>query len=335
MRFYRCVSTPKLKEKRYLDHIQMTIGIIGSRKFEGEDYASQGWTVFSPRLTIYGFDADADACQKMNSELEISSIDWREKHFPLALWNTPGKATLFITKDPGSSSLYQPEQSYIERFVINSLHMELVSTTEIEVTTLDAFCQSQGIDEIDFLQIDVQGADLQVLEGASWLLERSVLAIKVEVEFTKSYANQPLFRDVDQYLTNHGFTLFDITNMNYDYRRSSPLFSQTHPGTLIWADAFYFRDLIQKNCNISLKTPEQILKLACIADILDFTDYAVELLEYLTLRYGNDKTYNFADPIIELLAQVPDLVEKGLDSLPIVSRIRNYASRDSLQKYKL
>ncbi|HCF29223.1 MAG TPA: FkbM family methyltransferase [Cyanobacteria bacterium UBA11049] len=305
----------------------MTVGIVGSRKLEDEDPGSQGWNIFSPHLTIYGFDADVDACNKMNAELESRQVEWREKHIPLALWNAPGKATLYINKDPGSSSLYPPNESYIQRYMINSLHMELVSRVEVEVTTLDSFCQAEKIDEIDFLQLDVQGAELRVLQGASRLLEDSVLAIKVEVEFTRLYKNQPLFSDVDVYLRNQGFTLFDLTNMQRDYRRSSPIFSPAHPGLLIWADAFYFRDLIQGDCSTHLKTPERILKLACIADALNFTDYAVELLEYLTLRYGNDRNYNFADHIIELLLQCPEVVEQGLDSLPIVTRIRNYANR--------
>jgi FkbM family methyltransferase len=327
---------PSLKQSGHLDQIQMTVGIVGSRKLEGEDYASQGWNMFSPNLNIYGFDADADACKKMNADLELNKIAWTEKHIPLALWNTPGKATLYVTKHPGSTSLYQPDQSYIKRYMGNSAYMELVSTVEIDVTTLDIFCQSEKINEIDFLQIDVQGSELQVLEGASWLLEKSVLAINVEVEFTRLYTKQPLFRDVDMFLSNQGFTLLDLSNRHYDHRRSVPIGTEARPGTLIWADAFYFRDLIREDYNTPLKTPDQILKLACIADILNFTDYAAELLEYLTLRYGSDPKYNCADQIIELLTQIPGQVEEGLlGSWPVVVRIRDYISPFILQKYAL
>ncbi len=77
-----------------------------------------------------------------------------------------------------------------------------------------------------------------------------------------------------------------------------------------------------------MKTPEQILKLACIADILEFPDYGLELLEYLTLNYGNDPTYNFANIIVQQLAQFPELVQNGLSSLPIVTNIRDYVTGD-------
>jgi hypothetical protein len=55
---------PILKKSGHLEQIKMTIGIIGSRKLEGEDYGTQGWNIFSHNLTIYGFDADADSCKQ-------------------------------------------------------------------------------------------------------------------------------------------------------------------------------------------------------------------------------------------------------------------------------
>jgi ubiquinone/menaquinone biosynthesis C-methylase UbiE len=74
----------------------------------------------------------------------------------------------------------------------------------------------------------------------------------------------------------------------------------------------------------NLKTPERILKLACIADILNFPDYTLELLEYLTFHYGSNRNYNFANNIVESLAQFPQLVNIGITSLPAVSRILDY-----------
>jgi hypothetical protein len=88
------------------------------------------------------------------------------------------------------------------------------------------------------------------------------------------------------------------------------------------------RDLIREEISTSLKTPQQIFKLACIADLINFSDYALELLEYLTLQYGTDANYNFANNIIESLAQFPDLVQQGLGSLPVVEKIRDHVSGD-------
>lgn len=314
----------KLKESGHLDGINFTIGIVGSRKLDEEEDGFQRWKLLAPNLTIYGFDADASACQQMNQNHQMQQTNWTEKHIPLALWHEAGKSTLYVTKYPACSSLYSPSSSYIDRFIGNSELIELVSTEEIETTTLDEFCQSEADHQIDFLQVDTQGAELNVLKGAANSLEKSTLAIKVEVEFTPIYNNQPLFSDVDIYLREKGFSLFDFGTLSRDHRRRGGLISKDHPGQLIWTDAFYFRDLIQEPISIDgLYSPDQLLKLACIADILKFYDYALELLEYITWKYGDQEQYNFANHIVEILSEYPRFLKQGLDSLPILERIKH------------
>ena len=328
------VFLPSLKKSGHLNQVHITVCNVGSRKIgDQDDYVSQGWGIFAPQLTIYGFDADADACDEANADINARKVNWTEKHIPLALSNAIGESTLYVTKHPMCSSLYPPNESYLSRFAGLSELVNLDFTVEIETTTLDAFCQSEGIEEIDLLQIDVQGAELQVLEGASSVLARSILAVQAEVEFSHLYVNQPLFADVDTYLRKQGFTLFDLAR-SYRLGACSPIQSQAHPGKLLWGDAFYFRDLIQEDISTQLKTPAQILKLACLADVMNFSDYALELLEYLTLQYGSDKNYNFANNIIESLEQFPDLVQQGLGSLPVVARIRDYISGYNLDSHQ-
>ncbi|AFY80053.1 FkbM family methyltransferase [Oscillatoria acuminata] len=321
------VFLESLKKSGHLDRLHMTLCNVGSRKIESEDdYANKGWGIFAPRLTIYGFDADPDACDRANADLELRQVNWTEKHIPLALGRSVGESTLYVTKDPMCSSLYPPNEPYLDRFAGLSELVNLDFTLEIETTTLDSFCELADIQEVDFLQVDVQGADLDVLEGASRVLKTTVLAVQVEVEFSPLYLNQPLFADVDSYLRKEGFTLFDLAT-SYRPRKRSPLLSRTHPGQLLWGEAFYFRDLIQENSATHFSSPERLLKLACIADIMEFPDYSLELLEYLTLHYGKeDKHYNYAPVIMNTLGKFPQLVQEGLGTLPIVENLREYLS---------
>ncbi|MGB7444687.1 MAG: FkbM family methyltransferase [Coleofasciculaceae cyanobacterium] len=324
------VFLPSLKQSGHLDRIHLTICNVGSRKVgTGDDYASSGWGIFAPKLTIYGFDADADACDAANADLEARQVNWTEKHIPLALGNSVGESTLYVTQNPMCSSLYPPNEPYLGRFAGLPELVNLDFTVELETTTLDTFCQEEGINEIDFLQVDVQGAELQVLEGASNILEKSILAVQVEVEFSHLYVNQPLFTDVDIYLRKQGFTLFDLTKAHRT-RIDSPIVSTARAGQLLWGDAFYFRDLIGEDVSPSLKKPEQIFKLACMADVMNFPDYALELLEYLTLHYGSDAKYNFADNIVESLSQFPELAKQGLGTLAVVDKIKDYVSDKNL-----
>ncbi|QSJ19808.1 FkbM family methyltransferase [Nostoc sp. UHCC 0702] len=316
---------PILKESGKLDEVHITVCIVGSRKITiNDDYCSGGWVELAPNLTIYGFDADPDACEQANKDLAARQVNWQEKHIPVALNNSIGSYPLYVTNQIACTSLYPPNDSYLSRFqkiIPDSFQVDY--TVEIETTTLDEYCEQQGIQEIDFLQVDIQGADLHVLEGSSILLQRSILAIQTEVEFSHLYTNQPLFSDIDIFLRKNDFTLFDLVGCSRYPRARSPICSPQRTGQLLWADAYYFRDLIREDISIQIKSPLQILKLACIADILGFPDYTLELLEYLTVNYGDESKYNFANVIVKSLSQVPDLVERGLDSFAVVGNIRH------------
>jgi FkbM family methyltransferase len=321
-----------LKEHGHLDNVQMTLCNVGSRKTgQYDDYASQAWEMFAPNLAIYGFDADEDACNAANSDLASRNIHWTEKHIPLALGKAVEERTLHVTKHPMCSSLYPPNEPYLARFSGLPELVNLDFEVEMSTTTLDDFCEAEHLNEIDFLQIDVQGADLDVLKGAKQLLERGGLAIQIEVEFSSLYLEQPLFADVDYHLREQGFTLFNLEALSRARRIRSPITSQRRPGQLLWADAFYFRDLLSESPT-TLRSPQRLLKLACIADILDFPDYALEVLEFLTLEYGDDPVYNLAGSIVEGLAQFPELVQNGLSSLPIVQSLQNYLTSVNLSE---
>jgi len=318
-----------LKSSGHLDRVHITICNVGSRKLgKGDDYASGDWGLFAPNLSIYGFDADADACDAANADLENRQVNWTEKHVPLALSKAIGESTLYVTQNPMCSSLYLPNEPYLARFASLPELANLDFTIEMETTTLDVFCQQEGIESIDFLQVDVQGADLQVLQGAEQIL-KTVLAVQAEVEFSHLYVNQPLFADVDTYLRAQDFTFFHTTTA-YVPRARSPIVSAARSGQLLWGDAFYFCDLLQDIEMLHSKTPEQLFKLACIADVLDFPDYTLELLEYLTVNYGSNPAYNFADNIVEGLSQFPRLVQDGLGTLSVVQNIQNYLTNPDL-----
>ena len=135
------------------------------------------------------------------------------------------------------------------------------------------------------------------------------MAIQTEVEFAPIYKNQPLFADVDSHLRQQGFFLQELKELVWISKKSFPGLGynktslppelkagvpQHFSGQLLWGDAFYFQDLIGQSSPVS---PEKLLKQACIADILYFPDYALELLEYLTVNYGSNPQYNFTEVI--------------------------------------
>ncbi len=88
----------------------------------------------------------------------------------------------------------------------------------VETQTLKTFCTNHHIIEIDFIHMDVQGAELMVLEGAADYLQH-IKAIWLEVSTVHLYKNQPLVNDVQDFMQQHNFVLAKncVTGMQGDH----------------------------------------------------------------------------------------------------------------------
>lgn len=81
--------------------------------------------------------------------------------------------------------------------------------TELPMTTLDAITSGTGFASPDFLKLDVQGAELAVLEGASAALA-SAEAILMEVNLLEIYSSVPLLDRAVAFMAERDFRVYDI-----------------------------------------------------------------------------------------------------------------------------
>lgn len=77
---------------------------------------------------------------------------------------------------------------------------------EVEVVRMDTFIRDNKIESIDFLKLDVEGANYEVLEGFGDELSR-VKAIQVEGEYRQYWEGQKLYWDIEQLLKQNNFEL--------------------------------------------------------------------------------------------------------------------------------
>jgi len=136
----------------------------------------------------------------------------RIKTFQLALSNVDGVADFFVSSGSPegvedtdwnfgnkSSSLYPPEPSYKQ-----NEWLRFENKIEVQTQTISSFCKEQSIQKIDFIHMDVQGAELNVLEGAEDKLS-SIDAIWLEVENVSMYKGQPLRKDIEKFMKRSKF----------------------------------------------------------------------------------------------------------------------------------
>jgi len=129
---------------------------------------------------------------------------------------------------------------------------------------------------VDFLELDTQGTELEILKGADRFLASSVVGLQTEVEFSSLYDAQPLFAAVDEYLRGFGFMLFDLTRNRY--RRAAMARDLVTRGQLLWGDAVYLQDYRRFSGDTA---KERVLKLCVVAGLLGFHDYALETCDFV------------------------------------------------------
>lgn len=112
------------------------------------------------------------------------------------LGSSSSKEFPFYKMETGSS-IYS-EQSTVPRDLI-----------KLAMRTLDEVAPSLQENQTAFLKLDVQGAELDILEGAPKTLER-VDVILMEASVVSCNKNAPLIGDVFKKMEELGFILFDI-----------------------------------------------------------------------------------------------------------------------------
>jgi hypothetical protein len=76
--------------------------------------------------------------------------------------------------------------------------------------TLTEIVCSTPLKHIDFLSLDVQGAEFDILKGADQLLKIKCIGVQLEAEFVKIYENQKTFSDINALMESLGFELLDL-----------------------------------------------------------------------------------------------------------------------------
>jgi len=94
-------------------------------------------------------------------------------------------------------------------FVENSHHYKDVKPVVRESAKLDTLVQH--MDHIDYLKVDVQGAELMVLSGATETLKRATF-VQMEVSVIEYNKGGACWFDLDNLLRQHGFYLYDLND---------------------------------------------------------------------------------------------------------------------------
>ena len=185
------------------------------------------WKPFVQFLNYVGVEPD----ERSRSTLLNTKNDFRSYQIlPHALAAKDQSLNFNLCRKPQVSSLYEPNTEFLSRFP-DVERFEVLEEIPTDCVCLD----SVDVPSIDFLKLDIQGGELDVLEGAAKTL-KSALGVELEVEFIDLYREQPLFGSVCTKLSQHEFEFIDFVNLTRWERKAHSGYGQC-----IFGDALFLR----------------------------------------------------------------------------------------------
>jgi FkbM family methyltransferase len=296
-----------------IESLDLQIMDVGSRGGIDEEFLPAAWAT-----TALGFEPEPGECDKLNRG---PSGPWRAAHYlPVALGPTNGDGVLHIPGNPAGASLLELNASMLERFGYKALHLS-EKTLDVKVLTLDSLSDRFGIESIDYIKIDAEGAELCILKSGTEILQQC-LALKIETSFLEQRNKQPLMHEVCAFMSGAGFHLVDIRDVHFWRRRPLP----AHPyvansivpysrGVAAQCDLVFLRE----GSNVS--NQERLIRLLMVSAIMGYFDYAVTIIRS---RAGLETALSrtVGDCVAEL-GRVSKRIGRRIALAEIVSRVRS------------
>jgi FkbM family methyltransferase len=190
------------------------IGDAGARAIIFDVGANRGQTTaryraLFPAATIHAFEPVREFFQTC---LKNTVGDDRVIMNNIALSDTEGEV-MFHETIGGQSSSVLPQGDLIPYYFAAGDFTESRSYP-VKTRSIDSYCLEAHIGQIDILKLDTEGFELNVLKGASRLLQAGrIRVIYSEVNFERFWEKCALYHHLAAFLENFGMDLFALYNV--------------------------------------------------------------------------------------------------------------------------
>jgi FkbM family methyltransferase len=228
------------------------------------------------RTKVVGFEPVRTECDLLNSKFGPV-----HKFLPYVIGDG-GKASFYRCNHTMTSSVFRPDLDVMGPFQNLPEFCEVAEVSEVTTVRLDDIPAAEAS---DYIKLDVQGSEGQVLAGARACLD-SALVVHTEVEFVQIYLGQPLFGDIDAMLRSSGFMFHRFFHLEgRTLRGSGFLDAEGFRSQQLWADAVYIRP----PASWSALSNDRLIKLAVILhQLYGSADFCACLLAIYDRREGTD-----------------------------------------------
>jgi hypothetical protein len=157
---------------------------------------------------------------------------------------------------------------------------DLEGEERLETITLDSCKELEDV-HVDIIKIDAQGLEKAILEGGKSKINQA-LYVETESGFTPNYFGESTQADVDIYMREQGFLLFDLVTYRMPYKNSFSDLTQSK-SQLLWSESVWLRDLIAlySSNDMSLTDADRLifLKMVILCAVLGTYDYGLAVVQ--------------------------------------------------------
>ena len=144
-----------------------------------------------------------ESFQQLERNVKLNELNDRVNMYMTAVGSIEGTAEIFIPETSGSSAAST-----------RNLHNEENHSSQIvPVTTIDAIMSSSGLDKCDLIKIDVEGAELMVLQGAIGTIKKHKPVIFAELlrKWSSHFSYNP--NSVLELLAGFGYQCWGVSSI--------------------------------------------------------------------------------------------------------------------------
>jgi FkbM family methyltransferase len=159
------------------------------------------WKKLEKSINVYGFETDPIELKRIKNKFPLRT------YYEFGLWSEEKDLKLYITQDASSSSIYKPNSNENQNYKAKYHDCRILKkVVNVKCKKLDDLLTISP----DFIKIDTQGSEFEIIKGARKLLTYNCPMVSLETWTRDVYKNSPRMDQIISLMYEYGYEILDM-----------------------------------------------------------------------------------------------------------------------------